>query len=118
MNPESFDPEPPPCHEHEPTESSTHVHAEARPGLHVHPPKGTDGTWAAMGRDFDETLRSARQLWKVARHPFQDPLYSRLRPILLVMEVVYEKALRDQPDDGVAALYVQEIRKFLGRKAR
>ena len=91
-------------------------HAESRPGNTAPHPPATDPSWAAMGRMIDDTLIAARNLFRIARNPHNDALWPILKPNLLRIEAILQRAINDRPDDSVAAVMLDEVRTFLGRR--
>lgn len=93
-------------------------HAGARPGLRAPHPSATSEEWERLSVQlgYDATVEAARTLFRVMRYPMKDPVYAHLKPRLMIIESVLQKALRERPDDDVVALYLQEVRTFLPRR--
>lgn len=67
-------------------------------------------------QDIATTLEAARELFRVPL-PRADARWPRLKPHLLAAEARLTRQLRDNPEDDLAGVQLQEVRRYLGRHA-
>lgn len=86
--------------------------ARARPGHTA--PRVAGGELPEIPPTVGAIVEKARALFRVARHPYADPLWPHLRPELIQVKAHLGRMLREEPDrDDVAAL-LEEVRAWLG----
>ena len=88
--------------------------AQVRPGPTA--PHPDHGGGVPEASTLLESIRQARELFRIARNPASDPLYRHLRPDLLRAEAWLQRQFADDPLDAASAVLLQEVRRYLGRR--
>ena len=87
--------------------------ARVRDGLHA--PRVEGGTLPEIPPTVMAAVQTARQLFRVARQPYGDPMWhGHLRPLLIQVKAHLGRMLREDPDRDDVAMLLEEVRVWLG----
>lgn len=86
--------------------------ARARPGHAA--PRVPGGELPEIPPTVGAVLEKARALFRVARHPYGDPLWPHLRPELVSVRRYLVTLLRAEPDRDDVAILLEEVSAWLG----